>query len=272
MAIRENLLDRMSRINAVKKQCLNNKTSYFVEHGESSTTVFNNRLEEDQIVNIVMNDKDGPDSAFVFGLTSTDIQVGDYLTWKDTTNYLIYEKVHVVKEVDYNKFKAFECNVQVNDAFYGYLISSKQAAKDITMSNQFEASKLLFTLVCPISCGLEIDQSIKINGQVWDIVEADTISNAAIGYYYIERGTNTKKSTGRMPKDKVGEVYSGTTLKIPTVNGFYESDVPVEVIERTHDYIVIKVPRTDFSITVGEVNARQAGAKVTKKYTVKETV
>jgi hypothetical protein len=75
-----------------------------------------------------------------------------------------------------------------------------------------------------------------------------------------------------MPKDKAGEVYSGTTLKIPTVNGFYESDTPIEVVERTHDYIIIKVPRTDFSITVGEVNARQVGAKVTKKYTVKETV
>ena len=266
MAIRESLIERMSRINAVKKQCLNNKTSYFVEHGESTTTIFNERLEEEQIVNIVMNDHDGPDSAFIFGLTSTDIRVGDYLTWKETAHYLVYEKVQVIKEVDYNKFKAFECNVQINDTFYGYLIGSRQTAKDIAMSN--EASKLLFTLVCPISCGLEIDESIKINDQVWDIVEADTVSDPFIGYYYIERGTNTKKSSIGMPKDKAGIVYSGTALRIPTSSGYYHTETSIELIERSYDYITIKVPKTDFSITVKDVD----GNEVVKNYTVKETI
>ena len=269
MAINENVVERMNRLNAVKKQCLNNKTSYFVEHGESSTTVVNNRLNEEQIVNIVMNDQEGPDSAFIFSLNTTDLVVGDYLTWKETTNYLVYEKVHVIKEVDYNKFKAYECNVKVNDNFYAYLVSSKTSAKDIKLSNEFETSKLLFTLICPISQGLEIDQSIKLNNQVWDMVEADTLSNPNIGYYYIERGTNTMKSSGAAPKDKTGVVYAGTNLKITTTNGYYESDVPLEIVERTHDYIIIKVPRTDFSITVRE-NARAIGS--TKKYTVKERV
>lgn len=267
MAIRENIFDRMERLNAVKKQCEKNKTSYFVEHGESSTEVLNQRLGENQIVNIVMNDHDGGDDAFVFSLLTTDLQVGDYLTWKDTTEFMIYEQVSVIKEVDYNKFKAYECNVRVNDSFGAHLISSRTSAKDITMSNQFETSKLLFTLVCPISKGLEIDGSIKIDNQLWDIVDADTTSKSGIGFYYIERGTNTMRSIGAMPKDKESVVYSGMKLTIPTENGYYTTQDKVELINRESNQITIKVPRQNFSITV-----RKDGQDIVKKYTVKENV
>lgn len=267
MASNENIRERMSRMNAVKNQCIRNKNSYFVEHSENSVTVLNERLGEEQTVSLVVNDAEGPDTALVFSLKTTDVVVGDYLTWKETSHFLVTESVKVIKDVDYNKFRAFECNVLINKNIRGYLIGSKQAAKDIKLSNRFETSKLLPTLICPVSSGIKIDDQITIDNQIWDVVEADTISNPGIGYYYIERGTNTMSSQGRMPKDKGNYAYKRTELTLPSEDGYFRSDVDLEIVRRTAESVTFKVPSEDFIIYT-LVN----GAEKENKYIVKESV
>ena len=262
-----NVREHISRINAIKDQCLKNKTSYFVEHSEQSVTVTNERLNSSQIVSIVMTDEDGPDNAYVFGMKDTDLQVGDYLALEDSTHFLLYESVRIIKSVDYIKFKAYECNVLVNNTVYAYLMSSQTTAKDIKMSSEFETSKLLPVLICPLNAGISIDDQIKINNQVWDVVECDDLSTSGIGYYTIERGTNTMSSQGNMPKDKSSTLYLGATFTVTTEDGYYSSETSLEVVKRTATQIIFKVPdAAEFTITTVS-----GGKYVDTTYKVKES-
>ena len=262
-----NVRERIARINAIKDQCLKNKTSYFVEHSEQSVTVTNERLNASQIVSIVMTDNDGPDEAYVFSMRDTDLQVGDYLTLEDDTCFLLYESVRIIKNVDYAKFKAFECNVLVNNSIHAYFISSQTSPKDIKMSSEFETSKLLPVLICPLAAGIAINDQIKINNQVWDVVECDDLSTTGIGYYTIERGTNTMSSQSNMPKDKSNILYTGTTFSVSTEDGYYSSETTLEVIKRTATQVIFKVPdAAEFTVIT-----QKDGKNVETTYTVKES-
>ena len=113
---RENAYDRYRRNYQVQSGCLTKKTAYFIENHESSVMIGVNRTEEEIPAVLVFTDKEGADEIFLYVNTQDDFQVQDYFTWNSIT-FFAYEQVNVVKEVDYVKYKALQCNVFVNNSF-----------------------------------------------------------------------------------------------------------------------------------------------------------
>jgi hypothetical protein len=113
---RENAYDRYRRNFNIQKDCLRKKTAYFIENHESSVAINVLRTEEDIPAVLVFSDKEGADEAYLFVSANDDFQVQDYFTWNSTT-FFAFEKVEVVKEVDYIKYKVLQCNVFVNNSF-----------------------------------------------------------------------------------------------------------------------------------------------------------
>ena len=88
--------------------------SSFITNSTGSTTIYHVRTQTDRSAALVINDKEGPDSQIVFtdDLDDKDLNLkkGDYFIWKDK-HYFVYEDYDVVREVNYIKQKAYECNV-----------------------------------------------------------------------------------------------------------------------------------------------------------------
>ena len=267
MANLRNILDQYQTIAAVKDKCIKNKTSYFVQHGESSKVVHNERTDSDLTVNIVMNDADGPDNAFIFALTTDDLVQGDYITF-DSATFILYESVRVIKDVDFKKFKAYECNALVNGKTKGYFYLNPNSPKDTVLDKSLiENSQLLPTLIVPASAGIQIGDYIKIDDQTWLIEEANTFADPGIGYYYMRRSPNSNVSMKGFAKDKSNVAYKGMHITLATEKGYYSSSVNLTIVKRTGSAIEFIVPSADFTITV-----KKNDVDVIYSYTVKENI
>ena len=112
----ENAYDRYRRNYNVQTNCLKKKTAYFIENHENSVIIGVNRTAEQIPAVLVFSDKEGADEVLLYVSINDDFMIHDYFTWK-THTFFAYEQVEVVKDVDYIKYKALQCNVFVNDTF-----------------------------------------------------------------------------------------------------------------------------------------------------------
>lgn len=224
---RNNIFERFKNIDVLKEQCLKNKTSYFISNHESSTELHNNRTDESFTGVIVLNDAEGPDSAYLFVNKDADFQIGDYFTWK-TTTFFAYEEVRVVKDVDYIKYKILECNVFVNDSFWAYFKSTLTTIKDSRFSHNTETSAIMSALIAPRNEMLQIGSSLYFNDQAWNITDGDIFTITNIGYYYLDRATNarTEEEVEELELE-YGEEWANyfvnSTITADTEMGYYKA-------------------------------------------------
>ena len=270
---RSNVFERYRNIDVAKQQCLKNKTSYFISNHESSATVVVNRTGESIVGTLVLNDADGPDSAYLFVHKDADIMIGDYFTWL-TTTFFIYEEAKVVKDVDYIKYKILECNVFVNDSFWAYFKSTMTATKDTSLGGVAEKSSVVPLLVAPKNEMLSIGGRVNFNNQDWDIEDGDIFTLTGIGYYYLTRGVNSRDEEPQDEYENEISYYVGSTIVSPTENGYYKA-----VNADGEDFKIKLIKRNISSITFSPMESGELqltiianGQSVTNVYTIKENV
>lgn len=262
---RENSLERFRRLHDIKEQCLNNKTSYFLKNHESSTTITINRTEEEIQGVLILNDADGPDSAFLYVSIDSDFQVGDYFTWK-TTTFFAYEKVEIVKNVDFIKYKILQCNVYVNDSFWAYFLGPLRKITDVNLTNNTEFSKMVPTLIAPVNDQLIEGQRIIFNNQRWNIEDSDIYSIQGIGYYSLTRSFNNLEETDLEELESFNYINEKITLN--TEEGYFESNVPIKILERNIQSITIQFIKKG----THTINILKDGQLLTKTFIVKEHI
>lgn len=270
---RENAYDRYRRNFNVQKDCLRKKTAYFIENHESSVEINVLRTEEDIPAVLVFSDKEGADEVYLFVSANDDFQVQDYFTWNSTT-FFAFEKVEVVKEVDYIKYKVLQCNVFVNNSFWAYFRSTLRAARDNTLSGHTEISTLIPLLICPRNSQLTIGGTLSFNDQSWDIEDGDIFTLTGIGYYYLSRGLNSRDEEEWEPEDDYVEntVYIGEEVKLDTENGYC---MPVDstkdffkIKERAMNHVII-LPTKEGTL---KINTLKSSEVTTWTFVVKENV
>ncbi len=122
----------------------------FIENGTSATTIHVIRTHLDKKAGLIINEKEGPDTAIVFTYLETDedkreqeLLKPDYFLWKNRT-YFVFEDVDLVLDTYYKKQKAYQCNVlfSLEDKHYaGYFVASlakyleTPLAKDLLITN-----------------------------------------------------------------------------------------------------------------------------------------
>lgn len=272
---REPAYERFRRNYDVQSDCLLRKTAYFIENHESSVIIGVNRTGEEIPAVLIFSDKEGADEILLYVHMDSDFVVQDYFTWKDIT-FFAYEKVEVVKEVEYIKYKALQCNVLVNNSFWAYFRSTLRSARDDTLSGRTEISTLIPLLIAPRNSELKIGGQVTFNNQVWDIEDGDIFTITGIGYYYLSRGINPIDPEEEWePEEEIPDnlYYVGAEVKLNTELGFCEGVTEEDkqlykLKERSMNYVII-LPLKEGTLNV---NTLIQGQVVTHTLLVKENV
>ena len=265
----ENAFDRYRRTYDTQSDCLRKKTAYFLKNHESSVTIQVNRTEEEIPAVLIFSDKEGADEVTLFVSINDDFIVRDYFTWKSIT-FFAYEQIEIVKEVNYIKYKALQCNVYVNDSFWAYFKSTLRSARDNTMSNKTEISTLIPLLIAPRNEQLTIGGRISFNDQVWDIQDGDIFSISGIGYYYLSRGMNSRDDEDWEPEEPIptNQYYVGSEITVSTENGYFTTNQKFKLKKRAMSFVTI------LPLEVGklEVITLKQGEPITNTFIIKENV
>lgn len=265
----ESAFDRFRRTHETQSNCLRKKTAYFLENHESSVTIEVTRTQEEIPAVLIFNDKEGADEVLLYVSINDDFIVRDYFTWNSYT-FFAYEQVEVVKEVNYVKYKALQCNVYVNDSFWAYFKSALRSARDVTLSGRTELSTLIPLLIAPRNTQLTIGGRIEFNEQEWDIEDGDIFSLSGIGYYYLSRSLSSRDEEDWEPEENIpnNQHYLGEELVLSTESGYFTTDCKFKLKNRTLTSITI-VP-----LEVGEIKiiTLKQGNPVTNIFFIKENV
>lgn len=268
---RENAYDRYRRNYEVQTSCLTKKTAYFIQNHESSVKINVSRTEEEIPAVLVFSDREGADEVFLYVDVHDDFQVQDYFTWNSIV-FFAYEQVQIVKDVDYIKYKALQCNVYVNNSFWAYFRSGLRAARDNTLTNQTEVSTIIPLLIAPRNSQLSIGTQLFFNNQTWDIEDGDIFTLTGIGYYYLSRGVNSRdEEEWDVPSDSI-MYYVGSEIRLDTEMGYCQpTDATVDLFkikERAMNYVII-IPIKAGTL---KVNTLKQNEIMTNIITVKENV
>lgn len=269
----EGVFERFRRVHAVAQGCSKQKTSHFIKNHESSTEITVVRTDDVLPAVMVMNHSEGADNSLLYVYKDADIDLGDYFIWNEDYHFFILEPVIIVKDVDFKKFTALQCNVFVNDSFWAYFIGNRRSYKATSLAGgNYEVDNLQPVLVAPINEGLVINGYIKFNQQTWRILSADLDSIHGIGYYYIDRALNSRdleadldslEDSDNPPEDNT--IYVGMEVTVETEQA-YMAATDVKVIKRTATAVTFIPQRAgDLSVTV-----RRNGIERTLIYDVRE--
>lgn len=270
----EGAFERFRRTNTVKDNCTTKKTSYFIEHHLSSTNILVERTNENLPAVLVVNDTEGADQFLTFVYQDADIQLGDYFTWKEDNHFFILESVHIIKEVDYKKFRALECNAVTSDGKWIYFKGNMKTYRDIALKGNYEINSLNPVVIAPISAGFVINGDFVMNNQTWHIVDADLDTIKGIGYYYVERDLNPRNMEADIEAledadalDPANTLYVGEKVTLSTYKGYIEADKAITILSRSANSVEFAANEAgDMRVIV----RNSGGANVTYIYSVKE--
>ena len=269
----ENAYERFRRVHKVSTSCTNKKTSYFIQNHESSTNITVLRTGEELPAVMVMNHAEGADNSLLYVYADADINLGDYFDWKEDYHFFALERVTIIKDVDFKKFTALECNVKVNDNFWAFFIGNKRTFKSTSLvGGSYEADNLQPILIMPVNDDVQVNGYVTFNNQTWRVLSADLDSITGIGYYYIDRALNPRdlesemdnlEYNGEAPSDNT--VYVGSEITVPTELGYIIAD-NIIITKRTATAVTFK------ATTAGtlSVTTRQNGELRTSSYDVRE--
>lgn len=269
----ENAYERFRRVHQVGQNCTNKKTSYFIKNHESSTEITVVRTSEELPAVMVMNHAEGADNSLLYVYADADINLGDYFDWKEDYHFFVLERVTIIKNVDFKKFTALECNVKVNDNFWAFFMGNKRAFKTTSLAGgNYEADNLQPILIAPINEELIINGYITFNNQKWRILSADLDSIAGIGYYYIDRALNPRDLESEMDElednglaPSASTIYVGAEVTVETEQGYLVAD-DIIITKRTGNAVTFKATAAG-SLSV---SIRRNGNIATISYDVRE--
>lgn len=269
----ENAYERFRRIHRVGESCNKKKTSYFIQNHESSTDITVLRTEETLPAVLVMNHAEGADNSLVYVQSEADLRLGDYFTWREDHHFFALEQVSIVKDVDYKKFTALECNVLVNNNFWAFFAGNKRAFKTTSlMAGYYEELTLQPVLIAPVNSELVENGYITINNQNWRIISADLDSISGIGYYYINHDLNTRDLDAELEEledtdtaPTASTIYVGQEITVETEQGYIAAN-NIIITKRTATTATFKPTATGAL----QVTVRRNGVEAYISFDVRE--
>ena len=230
----------------------------FIENGTSATNIYVIRTQLDKKAGLVINEKEGPDTAIVFTYLDDDkdkeLLKPDYFIWKHHT-YFVYENVDLVLETYYKKQRAYQCNVHFNvgdERYAGYFVASLSSyletplAKNLVITN---ADKPI--LIMPHYEWLKVGLQFKIDHKPWKVIDFDTTTNPGVAYISLDLDFFQKNAD--VIEDDLcqhGEIEAGREFEVFTADGYFTADKEVEITKHTSDIVKFKVPYGLDSITI----------------------
>ena len=243
----------------------------------------------DQKIQASVVNKQEKDYAYVFTQTQDELAIGSIWTAKNL-NLLITEEITIIKDVNWHKYHALLCNVQIGD-HWGYFKGPEKSFLDVILEKDVVLeSPQKPVLVLPEHV-LDFRDKIVIKGRAWLIQEYDAISTPGLVYYSLKPTTISKETV----EDNVGKdiyvekheeitptilkgdtqtlgldseilISANQTLTLQTENGHFKTNNKnLKIQKRTSKEVVFTIP---FGTTSFTIEIQEKGGIVTKTYRV----
>ena len=243
----------------------------------------------DQKIQASVVNKQEKDYAYVFTQTQDELEIGSVWTAKNL-HLLITEEITIIKDVDWHKYHALLCNVQI-DNHWGYFKGPEKSFLDIVLEKEvIWESPQKPVLVLPENV-LNFRDKIVIKGRAWLIQEYDAISTPGLVYYSLKPTTISKEvaaeNTGKdiyvekheepiinvienpislLNEDSVFHISPNVPITLSTEDGYFKTtNKNLKIQKRTASIVVFSIP---FGIPEVAVEVKEKGDIVTKTYRV----
>ena len=243
----------------------------------------------DQKIQASVVNKQEKDYAYVFTQTQDELEIGSVWAAKNL-HLLITEEITIIKDVDWHKYHALLCNVQI-DNHWGYFKGPEKSFLDVVLEKEvIWESPQKPVLVLPENV-LNFRDKIVIKGRAWLIQEYDAISTPGLVYYSLKPTTISKKvaaeNTGKdiyvekheepiinvvenpislLSEDSVFNISPNVPITLSTEDGYFKTtNKNLKIQKRTASMVVFSIP---FGISEVAVEVKEKGDIVTKTYRV----
>ena len=243
----------------------------------------------DQKIQASVVNKQEKDYAYVFTQTQDELEIGSVWAAKNL-HLLITEEITIIKDVDWHKYHALLCNVQI-DNHWGYFKGPEKSFLDIVLEKEvIWESPQKPVLVLPENV-LNFRDKIVIKGRAWLIQEYDAISTPGLVYYSLKPTTISKEvaaeNTGKdiyvekheepiinvvenpillLSEDSVFNISPNVPITLSTEDGYFKTtNKNLKIQKRTASIVIFSIP---FAISEITVEVKEKGDIVTKTYRV----
>ena len=243
----------------------------------------------DQKIQASVVNKQEKDYAYVFTQTQNELEIGSVWAAKNL-HLLITEEITIIKDVDWHKYHALLCNVQI-DNHWGYFKGPEKSFLDVVLEKEvIWESPQKPVLVLPENI-LNFRDKIVIKGRAWLIQEYDAISTPGLVYYSLKPTTISKEvaaeNTGKdiyvekheepiinvvenpislFSEDSVFNISPNVPITLSTEDGYFKTtNKNLKIQKRTASIVVFSIP---FGISEVAVEVKEKGDIVTKTYRV----
>ena len=243
----------------------------------------------DQKIQASVVNKQEKDYAYVFTQTQDELEIGSVWAAKNL-HLLITEEITIIKDVDWHKYHALLCNVQI-DNHWGYFKGPEKSFLDVVLEKEVVwESPQKPVLVLPENI-LNFRDKIVIKGRAWLIQEYDAISTPGLVYYSLKPTTISKEvaaeNTGKdiyiekheeptinvvenpislLSEDSVFNISPNVSITLSTEDGYFKTtNKNLKIQKRTASMVVFSIP---FGISEVAVEVKEKGDIVTKTYRV----
>lgn len=243
----------------------------------------------DQKIQASVVNKQEKDYAYVFTQLDDNLPIGSIWAAKDL-NLLITEEITIIKDVNWHKYHALLCNVQV-DNHWGYFKGPEKSFLDIVLEKEvvYESPQKP-VLVLPENV-LGFEDKIVIKGRAWLVQEYDAISTPGLVYYslkpttiskevaaenigkdiYVEKHKEDDVVVVETPIEQLSEtginlISANQLITLSTENGYFKTNNNnLKIQKRTTSTVAFSIP---FGISEVAVEIKEKGDIVTKTYRV----
>ena len=243
----------------------------------------------DQKIQASVVNKQEKDYAYVFTQKQDELEIGSVWTAKNL-HLLITEEITIIKDVNWHKYHALLCNVQI-DNHWGYFKGPEKSFLDVVLEKEVVwESPQKPVLVLPENV-LNFRDKIVIKGRAWLIQEYDAISTPGLVYYSLKPTTISKEvaaeNTGKdiyvekheepivnvvenpislLSEDSVFTISPNVSITLSTEDGYFKTtNKNLKIQKRTASMVVFSIP---FGISEVAVEVKEKGDIVTKTYRV----
>lgn len=169
------------------------------------------------------------DLAYIYTAKPTELNIGTVWGAKGL-KWLIAEEIVIIKDVNWHKYLAFLCNIELEDV-YGFFIGPEKTWVDVVLREKAVLQSKEHPILILPSDTLKLGSKITIGGRAWVVQEKDNVSTAGIDYYYLRETTiskTTDPATGQVTPQEDGSIedYDAKTpsfvVEPKLVEGVYE--------------------------------------------------
>ena len=243
----------------------------------------------DQKIQASVVNKQEKDYAYVFTQTQDELEIGSVWTAKNL-HLLITEEITIIKDVNWHKYHALLCNVQI-DNHWGYFKGPEKSFLDVVLEKEVVwESPQKPVLVLPENI-LNFRDKIVIKRRAWLIQEYDAISTPGLVYYSLKPTTISKEVAAEntdkkvyvekheeptvnvvenpislLSEDSVFNISPNVSITLSTEDGYFKTtNKNLKIQKRTASMVVFSIP---FGISEVAVEVKEKGDIVTKTYRV----